>query len=211
MSFQIKELGLQDYESVYQAMCDFNEKRDSDTEDEIWLLEHKPVYTLGLSDKTEHLLNTKDIPVVKTDRGGQVTYHGPGQLIAYLLIDLKRRPYAIKKLVSLIESSVIDYLENCGIKSERKAGAPGVYVDGEKIAALGVRVRKSCTYHGLALNVDMDLKPFQGINPCGYQGLVCTQIVNYKKNSSVLDVVKHFPKYLLKHLDQTNNNLSDVA
>lgn len=211
MSFQIKELGQQDYESVFQAMCDFNEKRDSDTEDEIWLLEHNPVYTLGLSGKTEHLLNTQNIPVVKTDRGGQVTYHGPGQLIAYLLIDLKRRPYAIKKLVSLIESSVIDYLENCGIKSERKAGAPGVYVGGEKIAALGVRVRKNCTYHGLALNVDMDLKPFQGINPCGYQGLVCTQIVNYKKNSSVLDVVKHFPKYLLKHLDQTNNNLSDVA
>ncbi len=211
MSFQVKKLGLQDYKSVFQAMCEFNEKRDSDTEDEIWLLEHKPVYTLGLSDKTEHLLNTKNIPVVKTDRGGQVTYHGPGQLIAYLLIDLKRRPYAIKKLVSLIESSVIDYLGNYGIKSERKAGAPGVYVDGEKIAALGVRVRKGCTYHGLALNVDMDLKPFEGINPCGYQDLVCTQLTNYKKNISVSEVIKYFPLHLLKYLDQTSDNLSDVA
>ena len=147
------------------------------------MVEHNHIYTQGLNGKDENILKGNNIPIKKIDRGGQVTYHGPGQLIAYLLIDLKRRPYAIKKLVSLIESSVIDYLENCGIKSERKAGAPGVYVGGEKIAALGVRVRKNCTYHGLALNVDMDLKPFQGINPCGYQGLVCTQIVNYKKNS----------------------------
>lgn len=211
MSFQLKDLGIQDYAETYDAMREFNELRDSNTEDQIWLLEHPPVYTLGLSDKTEHLLNTSDIPVIKTDRGGQVTYHGLGQLIAYLLIDLKRRPYAIKKLVSLMESSVIEYLNDCGLKSERKAGAPGVYVNGEKIAALGVRVRKGCTYHGLALNIDMDLKPFEGINPCGYEGLVCTQLVNYKKDISVAEVKENLPAYLFKHLDQSGDILSDVA
>lgn len=211
MSFRIKHLGLQEYEATFQAMRDFNEKRDSDTEDEIWLLEHYPVYTLGLSDKTEHLLDTGNIPIVKTDRGGQVTYHGPGQLIVYLLIDLKRRPYAIKKLVSLIESSIIDYLEGCGVESKRKTGAPGVYVGNEKIAALGIRVRKGCTYHGLALNIDMDLKPFEGINPCGYEGLVCTQLVNYKKQVAISEVINHFPNYLIKYLDQPSNCISDVA
>ncbi len=211
MSIQVKDFGIQDYEEMYLAMREFNEHRDSSTEDQIWLLEHPPVYTLGLSDKTEHLLNTADIPVVKTDRGGQVTYHGTGQLIAYLLIDLKRRPYAIKKLVSLMEASVIEYLNDCGVKSERKKGAPGVYVNNEKIAALGVRVRKGCTYHGLALNVDMDLKPFNGINPCGYKGLICTQLVNFNKDISVAEVKERLPDYLLKHLDQSGDILSDVA
>jgi lipoyl(octanoyl) transferase len=211
MSIKIVELGTQGYEETYQAMREFNEQRDTNTEDQIWLLEHQPVYTLGLSDKTEHLLNTADIPVVKTDRGGQVTYHGPGQLIAYLLLDLKRRQYKIKKLVSLMELSVIDYLEDCGVMSERKVGAPGVYVSGEKIAALGVRVRKGCTYHGLALNINMDLKPFEGINPCGYEGLICTQLANYKKGISVSEVKEKLPDYLLKHLDQPSDVLSDVA
>ncbi|HIF52314.1 MAG TPA: lipoyl(octanoyl) transferase LipB [Thiotrichaceae bacterium] len=211
VSIGVIDLGIQDYEETYRAMREFNEQRDASTEDQIWLLEHKPVYTLGLTDKTEHLLNTADIPVIKTDRGGQVTYHGPGQLIAYLLIDLKRRPYAIKKLVSLMESAVIEYLHDCGIKSERKSGAPGVYVGGEKIAALGVRVKKGCTYHGLALNIDMDLKPFTGINPCGYEGLICTQLINYKKDMSVTKVKKSFSTYLVKHLDQSDNVLSDVA
>ena len=211
MSIEVIDLGIQDYEETYQAMREFNEQRGTSTEDQIWLLEHNPVYTLGLTDRTEHLLNTADIPVIKTDRGGQVTYHGPGQLIAYLLIDLKRRPYAIKKLVSLMESSVIEYLNDCGIESERKSGAPGVYVRGEKIAALGVRVKKGCTYHGLALNIDMDLKPFAGINPCGYEGLICTQLINYKKDISVTEVKKSFSTYLVKHLDQSDNVLSDVA
>lgn len=211
MTIQLKELGVRGYEETYQAMREFNEQRDSNTVDQIWLLEHPPVYTLGLSDKTEHLLNTAHIPVVKTDRGGQVTYHGPGQLIAYLLIDLKRRPYAIKKLVSLMEASIIECLEDYGLKPERKAGAPGVYINGEKIAALGVRVRKGCTYHGLALNVNMDLKPFEGINPCGYKGLVCTQLVDHKKDSSVTEVKENLPAYLIKHLDQSGDVLSDVA
>jgi len=211
MNIDVKDLGIQDYAEIYDAMRNFNEQRDASTLDQIWLLEHQPVYTVGLSDKTEHLLNTADIPVIKTDRGGQVTYHGPGQLIAYLLIDLKRRPYAIKKLVSLMESSIIEYLQDCGLHAERKSGAPGVYVDGEKIAALGVRVKKGCTYHGLALNINMDLKPFEGINPCGYEGLVCTQLVNYQKNISVAEVKKRLPNYLLKHLDQLPDVLTDVA
>ncbi len=211
MSIKLKKFGILDYEETYLAMRNFNEQRDSDTEDEIWLLEHPPVYTLGLSDKTEHLIHTANIPVVKTDRGGQVTYHGPGQLIAYLLIDLKRRPYAIKELVSLIESSIIEYLEDCGVKSERKAGAPGVYIKGEKIAALGVRVRRGCTYHGLALNIDMDLNPYSGINPCGYKGLVCTQLVNHKKDITLAMVKEKLPAYLLKHLDKTDSLLTDVA
>jgi lipoyl(octanoyl) transferase len=211
MTIHIKRYDVRDYEETYQAMRDFNELRNAESEDEIWLLEHPPVYTLGLSDKTEHLLNTANIPVIKTDRGGQVTYHGPGQLIAYLLIDLKRRPYAIKKLVSLMESAVIQYLGDYGIKSERKIGAPGVYINGEKIAALGVRVRKGCTYHGLAINIDMDLKPYKGINPCGYKDLVCTQLANYKKDISIAEVKEKFPAYLIKYLDQANDVLSDVA
>ncbi len=211
MTFQIKDLGMQDYAEIYNAMREFNDQRDSNSEDQIWLLEHPPVYTLGLAGKTEHLLNTAGIPVIKTDRGGQVTYHGPGQLIAYMLIDLNRRPYAIKKLVSLIEMSVINYLDDCGIKSERKPGAPGIYVDGEKIAALGIRVRKAGTYHGLALNISMDLKPFTGINPCGYEGMVCTQLIHYKKDITLAEVKMNLPNYLIKHLDQSSDTLSDVA
>ncbi len=211
MSIEVKDLGVRDYAETYQAMREFNDQRDKSTEDQIWLLEHQPVYTLGLSDKTEHLLNTENIPVIKTDRGGQVTYHGPGQLVAYLLIDLKRRPYSIKKLVSLIEESIIEYLDDYDIVAKRKAGAPGVYVNEEKIAALGIRVRKGCSYHGLALNINMDLKPFEGINPCGYEGLICTQLVNFKKDISVSEVKKNIAKYLLKHLDKSDGLLSDVA
>ena len=207
----IRDLGTQDYEPIWQAMQTFTAERDETTPDELWCLEHPPIFTMGLNGKKEHLLNIKNIPVIDIDRGGQVTYHGPGQLIAYLLIDLKRRPYAIKKLVSLIEASVIEYLDDYGIKSERKTGAPGVYVKGEKIAALGVRVRKGGTYHGLALNVDMDLKPYEGINPCGYEGLTCTQLVNHKKDISVSAVKELLPSYLLKHLDQTGRLLSNVA
>lgn len=211
MSFEVLDLGLQEYMQTYNAMRDFNQQRNTKTTDQIWLVEHSPVYTLGLSDKTEHLLDTADIPVIKTDRGGQVTYHGPGQLVTYLLIDLNRRPYAVKKLISLIEASIIDYLDSCGISSHRKPGAPGVYVYGKKIAALGVRVRNNCTYHGLALNIDMDLQPFAGINPCGYQGLKCTQMVNYKKDCSISDAKQNLTKILIKHLDQKKGVLSDVA
>lgn len=211
MTIQIKDLGLQDYAETYNAMRDFNEQRDANTEDQIWLLEHPPVYTLGLAGKTEHLINTENIPVIKTDRGGQVTYHGPGQLIAYLLIDLNRRPYAIKKLVSLVEMSIIDYLQDCGLDAKRKTGAPGVYVQDEKIAALGLRVRKGGTYHGLSLNINMDLEPFNGINPCGYAGMVCTQLINYKKDITLAKAKINLSDYLLKYLDQSSDILSDVA
>ena len=148
----------------------------ADTPDELWLLEHPPVYTLGQAGKPEHLLRDNGIPVVRVDRGGQVTYHGPGQVVAYVLLDLRRRGLAVKQLVSLLEQSVIDLLAAHGVAGARRPGAPGVYVEGAKVAALGLRVRGGCAYHGLALNVNMDLAPFRDINPCGYAGLAVTQI-----------------------------------
>lgn len=211
MTIQIKDLGMQEYMTTYDRMRGFNDQRDSGTNDEIWLLEHPPVYTLGLAGKTEHLLNTTNIPVVETDRGGQVTYHGPGQLIAYLMIDIKQRSYSIKKFVSLIEKSIIDCLSGYEINAERISGSPGVYVNGEKIAALGVRVKKGSTYHGLALNIDMDLKPFEGINPCGYESLVCTQLVKYKKDIAFAEVKRMLSQHLIKNLDKSSGVLSDVA
>jgi lipoyl(octanoyl) transferase len=211
MTIQIKDLGMQDYIETYAAMCEFNQQRDCHTEDQIWLLEHPPVYTLGLAGKKEHVLNADNIPVIETDRGGQVTYHGPGQLIAYLMLDLSRRRYSIKKLVSLIEASVIDCLHDYAIVAERLPGAPGVYVDGEKIAALGVRVRKGCTYHGLALNIDMDLMPFKGINPCGIKDMICTQIIQHKKDITLDQVKIKLSNHLIKYLDETTDVFSDVA
>ncbi|VAX04838.1 Octanoate-[acyl-carrier-protein]-protein-N-octanoyltransferase [hydrothermal vent metagenome] len=172
----IRHLGLRDYESVWHEMQDFTSNRSADTADEIWLLEHPPVFTLGLNGKREHLLSPGDIPVVKCDRGGQVTYHGPGQLIAYLLLDLKRRRLGVKAMVWHMEQVLIDLLADYGIDGQRHAGAPGIYLDGKKIAALGLRVRRACSYHGLSLNVDMDLEPFSRINPCGYKGLESTQL-----------------------------------
>jgi lipoyl(octanoyl) transferase len=156
-------------------MQDFTAQRTSDTPDEIWLLEHPPVYTQGQAGKPEHLIAKTAIPVVPIDRGGQITYHGPGQVVAYVLVDLRRRGYGIRELVSRMEQAVIDLLAAQGVSAARLAGAPGVYVDGAKIAALGLRVKHGCTYHGLAFNVDMDLRPFAAINPCGYAGLRVTQ------------------------------------
>jgi lipoyl(octanoyl) transferase len=154
----------------------FTAARNADTKDEIWLLEHPPVYTLGLAGRREHLLRENAIPVVAVDRGGQVTYHGPGQLVAYLLLDLRRAGLTVRELVQRMEQAVIDVLASLGVSGERRCGAPGVYVAGAKVAALGLRVRHGCTYHGLALNVDMDLAPFADINPCGYEGLAVTQL-----------------------------------
>ena len=148
---------------------------------------------------------------METDRGGQVTYHGPGQLLAYLLIDLSRRPYAVKRFVTLIEQAIIDYLQSIDITAERKTSAPGVYVTGKKIAALGVRVKKNGSYHGLALNVDMDLSPFQGINPCGYAGLECTRIKDFIDTITLQDVYKAFPDFLRHQLDLSQTSISDVA
>lgn len=171
----IKYLGLKEYEPAFRAMQDFNARRDAATPDEIWLLQHPAVFTLGLAAKPEHILDAGDIPVVKIDRGGQVTYHGPGQLVVYLLLDLKRRNIGVRELVRKMEQAVIDTLADYGVNGLRMRNAPGVYVDGAKIAALGLRVKRGCCYHGLAINVDMDLAPFARINPCGYAGMQVTQ------------------------------------
>jgi lipoyl(octanoyl) transferase len=173
----VRRMGVTEYAAAYDAMRAFTARRTGDTPDELWLLEHPPVYTLGQAGKPEHLLRDNGIPVVRVDRGGQVTYHGPGQVIAYVLLDLRRRGLTVKRLVWLLEQAVIDLLAGHGVAGARRAGAPGVYVEGAKVAALGLRVRGGCTYHGLALNVNMDLAPFRDINPCGYQGLSVTQLV----------------------------------
>lgn len=174
-ALRVRRLGRVDYVPTWRAMQDFTAQRAADTADELWLLEHPPVYTQGQAGRPEHLIAATDIPVVAIDRGGQITYHGPGQLVAYLLIDLRRRGYGVRELVGRMEQAVIDLLRGQGVQAQRQAGAPGVYVAGAKIAALGLRVRHGCTYHGLALNVDMDLGPFAAINPCGYAGLAVTQ------------------------------------
>ena len=171
----IRELGVQEYSSVWHAMQNFTDKRDASTPDELWLLEHPAVFTQGQAGKAEHLLMPGDIPVIKVDRGGQVTYHGPGQLVVYVLLDIKRRNLGVRQLVTLLEQVLIELLNNNGIQATARADAPGVYVDGAKIASLGLRVRKGCTFHGLALNVAMDLSPFSRINPCGYAGMKMVQ------------------------------------
>lgn len=167
-----------DYAACYAAMRRYTAERDEASADELWLVEHPPVFTLGQAGRPEHLLRATDIPVIHVDRGGQITYHGPGQVVIYLLLDLRRRELTIKPLVQLLEQSVIDLLDELGLRGERRAGAPGVYVGEAKIAALGLRVRNGCCYHGLALNVDMDLAPFAQINPCGYEGLRVTQLAD---------------------------------
>ncbi len=176
--FEIRRLGLTDYRPTWDAMRRFTDDRGPETADEIWLTEHPPVFTQGLNGRAEHLLAPGDIPVVQIDRGGQVTFHGPGQLVLYCLLDLQRLGIGVKGLVGTIEKSVIELLAEYAIDAKTMAGAPGVYVDGAKIAALGLRVRKGCCYHGLSLNIDMDLEPFARINPCGYRGLEVTQLVD---------------------------------
>lgn len=170
-----KRLGLADYLPTYVAMRRFTEARDAETPDELWILEHPPVYTAGMAARSEHFPRRPGIPLARTDRGGQITYHGPGQAVVYTLVDLARRGLGVRAMVRLIEQAVIDELDARGVRSELRRGAPGVYVEGAKIAALGLRVRRGCCYHGVALNVDMDLAPFSEIDPCGYPGLAVTQ------------------------------------
>ena len=174
-TLHIRHLGRQDYETVWHAMQKYTDDRTSDSPDELWLVEHNPVFTQGQAGKAEHILNTGDIPVIQVDRGGQVTYHGPGQLVAYPLIDIKRRKIGVRQLVTAIEQSLISLLKPYNIDAYAKSDAPGVYVDERKIASLGLRIRKGCSFHGLALNVDMNLSPFLRINPCGYAGLEMVQ------------------------------------
>ncbi len=171
-----RSLGLVHYEPTWQAMRDFTDSRDELTDDELWLCEHPPVYTLGQAGKREHILNPGEIPVLQSDRGGQVTYHGPGQFIVYSLVNLRRAGYGIREMVVRLENSVIDLLAEYGVQAHSRRDAPGVYVGEAKIAALGLRVRKGCSYHGIALNIDPDLAPFLGINPCGYEHLQVTSM-----------------------------------
>ena len=172
----MRNLGLQDYDTIWQDMQRFTQERNADTADELWIVEHLPVYTLGLNGKREHLLNTGNIPVINSDRGGQVTYHGPGQLIIYTLLDIKRLKINIRELVTLLEQAMISALAQHGIIAVSRADAPGVYVNDKKIGSIGLRIKKNCSYHGLSLNNDMELSPFNHINTCGYSDLKVTQL-----------------------------------
>ncbi|MCZ6717458.1 MAG: lipoyl(octanoyl) transferase LipB [Gammaproteobacteria bacterium] len=196
----IKRLGLVEYEPTWREMQTFTDRRDEQTADEIWLLQHPPVYTLGLNGNPEHLLAPADIPVINIDRGGQVTYHGPGQLVVYPLIDLRRQSLGVRELVSALEQSIIDLATDYGIEANSRADAPGVYVDGRKLASLGLRIRRGCSYHGLAFNIDMDLEPFSRINPCGFEGLEVTQLKDLGGPSDPEQVAVELEPYLLKRL-----------
>lgn len=198
----LRQLGVADYVSTWRAMQTLTAQRDAATRDEIWLLQHPPVYTQGLAGKPEHLLRADTgIPVVKIDRGGQITYHGPGQLVAYLLLDLKRRGLGVRPLVRKMEAAVINLLGSYGITANYRADAPGVYVNESKIAALGLRVKNGCCYHGLALNIDMDLTPFDAINPCGYAGLQVTQLRALDVREPVETVSEKLSQHLLQALE----------
>ena len=175
---KLRYLGRQPYSETWQAMSEFTNQRDEQTIDEIWVVEHPAVFTQGTAGKAEHLLQQTEIPVVKSDRGGQITYHGPGQLIVYLLVNIRRKHFNVRSLVTIIEQGIIELLNEYNVQAFAKPDAPGVYVDGKKIASLGLKIRRGCSFHGLALNVDMDLSPFLQINPCGYAGLEMTQCKN---------------------------------
>lgn len=172
----VRRMGQRDYEPVWREMQQFTDQRDADTPDELWLVEHPPVFTQGLAGKPEHVLAAGDIPVIQVDRGGQVTYHGPGQIVAYPMINLRRHGIGVKSLVNGIEQAIIDTVAAYDVEAKRRENAPGVYVDGAKIASLGLRIRKACSFHGLAFNIAMDLEPFARINPCGFMGLEVTQL-----------------------------------
>ena len=202
MNVRVKNLGRVDYAPTFQAMQEFTASRDADTPDELWIVEHPPVYTLGQAGKPEHILRDVGIPVVNIDRGGQVTYHGPGQVVIYLLLDLPRLKIKVRELVTAIEQAVIDLLADHGVTAERHAGAPGVYVGAAKVAALGLRIRSGCSYHGVSLNVDMDLSPFDAINPCGYPGLKVVQTRDLNIPLSVQQAGEQLAQHLLRQLDK---------
>ena len=196
---KVRHLGEVDYQAAWQKMQDFTDSRQQDTDDELWFLQHPPVYTLGKNGKTEHVLNPAGIPVINSDRGGQVTYHGPGQIVVYTMLDLNRLNIGVRQLVTVLEQTVIDLLASYGIDSSAKREAPGVYVNDAKIAALGLRVRKGCSFHGLALNVDMDLEPFTRINPCGFEGLEVTQLADLVQGIQTETVVADLQRRLVKN------------
>ena len=200
---KLKYLSLSEYEPVWRAMQKFTNERDKYTLDEIWLVEHPPVFTQGQAGKPEHVLNSGDIPIIQVDRGGQVTYHGPGQIVIYPLIDLKRHKMGIKALVNGIEEALIQTLHHYDVLAKRREKAPGVYVDDKKIASLGLRVRKGCTFHGLAFNIRMDLEPFSRINPCGFAGLEVTQLSDFVPSVNFDEVQKQLIKHLCEILNFT--------
>ena len=202
MNLQVKQLGRVEYEPTWQAMLEFTTNRTAETPDEIWIVEHPPVFTLGQAGKPEHLLIDIGIPVVKIDRGGQITYHGPGQVVLYLLLDLQRLKIKVRELVTAIEQGVIDFLAAYGVTADRLAGAPGVYVGDAKIAALGLKIKNGCSYHGLSLNVDMDLHPFTAINPCGYAGLKVVQTKDFNIPLTPIQAGEQLTQYLLRQLDK---------
>ncbi|WP_281187958.1 lipoyl(octanoyl) transferase LipB [Vibrio harveyi] len=207
----VKRLGRQDYEPVWKAMHEFTDQRTDDTPDEVWLVEHNPVFTQGQAGKSEHLINTGDIPVVQSDRGGQVTYHGPGQLVAYFLINLRRKKLGVRDLVTHIENLVINTLKAYNIDSAARPDAPGVYVGGKKICSLGLRIRKGCSFHGLALNVNMDLGPFLRINPCGYEGMEMVQVSQVGGPEDIEAVEKQLIQELVTLLDYEQVDFSTEA
>ena len=215
MTIIIRQLGLQEYLPTFEAMKNFTAKRSTETSDEIWVLQHPPTYTLGQAGDAAHLLQPNaQIPLIPIDRGGQITYHGPGQLVIYLLLDLRRRRLFVRDLVHRIEQAIIDTLADFDIVSQRKSGAPGIYLAGEpaipaelhgaKIAALGLKVTKQCCYHGLALNVDMDLQPFLAINPCGYAGMAVTQLHDLGVNVSVSEAGEALLQHLQNQLEMSH-------
>ncbi|MDH5327015.1 MAG: lipoyl(octanoyl) transferase LipB [Gammaproteobacteria bacterium] len=198
---RIRKLGLQDYAAVWHDMQQFNSERTEHSPDELWIVQHPPVFTLGLNGKSEHVLNPGNVPVIPCDRGGQVTYHGPGQWVYYILMDLRRSKLGVKTLVTCLEQAVIDYLAQQDIHAQRKNDAPGVYVNDAKIAALGLRIKRGCSYHGLSFNIDMDLGPFSRINPCGYPGLSSTQLKNLIATPLEMDHVElEFTQVLLQNV-----------
>lgn len=198
---RIRRLGARPYEQTWRAMRDFTDQRGPATPDEIWLTEHPPVFTLGQAGKPEHILSPGDIPIVQSDRGGQVTYHGPGQLVMYVLLELKRHQLGVRALVTALEQAVIDLLAGYDVAALARPDAPGVYVQDRKIASIGLRVRRGCSYHGLALNVDADLEPFGRINPCGYPGLEVTSLARLGVDKPMSEVADELVECLLARID----------
>jgi lipoyl(octanoyl) transferase len=208
--FIMRDLGCKDYQEIFAKMKQFTLARDDHTLDEIWLLEHYPVFTQGQAGKSEHVYHQGNIPIIQSDRGGQVTYHGPGQLIGYFLLNCQKNQISIKHLVSGIEDLIIDILQYFDIPSHKICGAPGIYVSGKKIASLGLRIKNHCSYHGLSLNVDMDLSPFKDINPCGYHQMQMTQMKDYCPNITIEAVKKQFEHHLMRFY-QDDMLFKDVA
>jgi lipoyl(octanoyl) transferase len=196
----IRHLGLVEYEPTWRRMQSFTDDRTAATTDELWFLQHPPVFTMGMNASREHLLMPGDIPVVQIDRGGQVTYHGPGQLVVYPLLDLERAGLGVRQLICALEQSVIDLAGSLGIEAYGRRDAPGVYVDGSKLASIGLRIRKGCSYHGMALNVDLDLEPFSRINPCGYQGMQVTRLADLGVNAGLEETAMLLESYVFRAL-----------